>query len=117
MGAARLDLTIEKESTFKKTFRWKKANGTAYDLTNFTALLHIRLTVDAVTPEFILSDGVGITITPAEGKIVVELTAVQTAAITWETAVYDLLLTDTVTGDKTRLVEGTIFANPAVTRS
>lgn len=117
MGAARLDLTVEKESTFKKTFRWKQADGSAYDLTNFTALMHIRLTLDSTTTEFVLSDGAGITITPAEGKIEIELTDVQTAGITWDTAVYDLLLTDTVSGDKTRLIEGTIFASPAVTRS
>jgi hypothetical protein len=115
--AARLDLTIEKEATFKKTFRWKQSDGTAYDLTDFTALLHIRLTADSETPEFTLSDGSGITITAVEGKIEIELTDVQTAAITWETAVYDLLLTNTVSGDKTRLIEGTITTSDAVTRS
>ena len=87
-----------------------------YDLTNCSARMQLRsapggdLYLTLATPP----DGSGITITPAEGKLDVLMTATQTTAITVRRAVYDLELKFP---DQTvvRLIEGTFTFSPEVT--
>ena len=101
------------------TFTWKDSAGVAVNLTNYTARLQVRASVDAAT--FLLEltttlvDGSGIVLGGAAGTIELVATAAQTAAYTWDDGVYDLEVIDS-TGFVTRLLQGPAKAWHEVTR-
>lgn len=117
--AAKLDLRIDKGSTFRHTLTWNTRSAgviTPVDLTGFTARMQIRNKRDGTLLHTLLSSGVGITLGGVLGTIVLFISDTDTAAFTWSTGVYDLELIDTGgTGDVTRLVQGRIAADEEVT--
>lgn len=62
----------------------KNPDGTIMDLTGYGAQFVVRQKLSDVTPALSLSSGSGITITAASGKIAVEITKTQTAALDGE---------------------------------
>ena len=114
-------LKLYQGATFYYVLRYvSKDTGEPIDLTGYTARMHVRVTVDAqdVLLDFTVANG-RITITPAEGKIVLELPAVETEALVLghsrQSWVYDLELMDS-NGFVTRAMEGEFLALPEVTR-
>jgi hypothetical protein len=100
--AGELNLEIEKGGTFTHTFRGQNRDGTPINLTGATALLQVRKTESqagvhvislasyaapggAPTPWF-----VDITITPLEGKLVIDTAAADTLALEAGVWFYDL---------------------------
>ncbi len=112
------DFTISKGAYWNIGLTWK-VDGALVDLTGWHARMQIR-------PEYadqsstVLADlsdtnpPGGITLGGAAGTILLVQTGVQTAAMAFTTAVYDLLLTDP-TGKPTRLLEGVVTLSDAVT--
>ena len=92
------------------------AAGTKKDLTNYTAAMDIRRRQSDSTALASLTSSSGITLGGTAGTINIELTDVQTAAITAGPAVWDLELID-ASGSNLRLVEGTCEFTPSVTRN
>lgn len=90
---------------------WKTPN----DLAGYTARMQIRDSVDATAFLIELTNASGIAINNTTKTITVTLSAAQTAAITWESAVYDLELVS-AGGAVTRIAQGTISVNKEVTR-
>jgi hypothetical protein len=115
MAAGTLDLSIEQGATYNLVLTWQ-INGTAVNLTNYTARLQAR--VDVEDSEVILSlttaNG-GITLGGALGTISLDQTATQTALLPAGTYVYDLELI-AGGGTVTRLVQGELIVSPEVTR-
>lgn len=117
MAAFKVPLKIDQGSSFSKLATWKTGEpAAAVDLTGCTALAHIRETLEA--------DDILITLSTANGKIAlggvagtveIILSAAETAAITWRSAVYDLEITFP---DSTvrRLMYGGVTISPEVTR-
>ena len=118
MGAGIYAWVIEQGTTVTKTFQWLTAASVPIPLTGYTARLQIRETKASVATILSLTSatGGGLTITEAEGKIRVDISATVTKALTFTTAVYDLEVEKTATGVVTRLVEGSVTLNREVTR-
>lgn len=113
----KVNLAIEQGATFRKPVWWKAGNPLApVDLTGWTARAQFRAEIDStvVLLELTTENG-GITITPLEGKVEFYLSAIETADIDWETAVYDLELVQSPEEVK-RLCSGSITVSKEVTR-
>lgn len=85
-------------------------------LTGYTAQMQIRETIDSTTSiiELTSANG-GITIDPVDYTITVTISAAQTRAFTFPTAVYSLELTDS-SGVVTTFLTGNLTLVPEVTR-
>lgn len=117
MTAGIQNLVIEQGATFTKVLTWKDSANVAIDLTAYTARMQARATIAAATTIFSLtsSPAAGITLGGAAGTITITLTATETAAITADTAYYDIELEDG-SGVVTRLLQGEIEFSKEVTR-
>jgi hypothetical protein len=121
MSAATLNLQIEQGTTYRQELQWFNPDGTtAIDLTGCTALAHVRTAIDATETLLELSTENGrIEITPLEGKILLHLTAEETAALSWSIGLYDLEIIFPTTGDEIpiyRLCKGKIKVIKEITR-
>jgi len=115
MAAGTLDLSIEQGATYNLVLTWK-VDGTAVNLTNYTARLQARVDVeDTETVLSMTTAGGGITLGGAAGTITLDRTAAQTAAIAAGTYIYDLEMV-AGSGTVTRLVQGELVVSAEVTR-
>ena len=106
------NLFIDQDADFTTTVTVNDSNGTALDLTSYTALAMIRKTYQSSTATTFTSAFVSPRTT---GQITISLTDTQTAALEQGRYVYDLVITDG-SGNKTRVVEGIATVNPSVSR-
>jgi hypothetical protein len=116
MSAATIDLLIEKGATYEKIFYYKDNTRTPIDLTDYTARMQVRSTFrSTVVILDLTTENGGIVITPAEGKIVINITDTATSAIVGSKGVYDLEL---ISGTSviTKLIRGTVKMPDEVTR-
>lgn len=115
MAAGTLDLSIEQGATYNLVLTWK-VDGTAVNLTNYTARLQARVDVeDTDTVLSMTTSGGGITLGGVLGTITLDRTAAQTAAIAAGTYIYDLEMV-AGSGTVTRLVQGELVVSAEVTR-
>ncbi len=114
--AAKYKLTIEQGATFRQVLTWKDASGAAVNLTGCTGRMQVRSSIDSPTVllELTSANG-GVSFGGAAGTVTLLVPAVQTAAITWLSGVYDLevVFTD---GTVKRLLYGAVAVSPEVTR-
>jgi hypothetical protein len=121
MPAAKYDFTDkaawEQGATLLRNITWKDGMGAPVNLTDYTARMQVRESIDAPTVlmELTTENG-GITLGGVAGTIVLSQDAVTMAAVTWTSGVYDLELVAGVGGQVTRLLSGRIKVNPEVTR-
>lgn len=106
------NLFIDQNADFTTTVTINDSNGSALDLTSYTALAMIRKTYQSTTATTFTSTFVSPRTT---GQITISLTDTQTAALEAGRYVYDLVITD-ASGNKTRVVEGIATVNPSVSR-
>ena len=107
------NIFINQGADFSTTVTISDGDGTALDLAAFTALAQIRKTYESTTST---SFSTTFESPRTTGKITISLTDTQTAALESGRYVYDLLITS-VSGAKTRVVEGIATVNPSVSRS
>lgn len=114
--AGKLDITIEQGATFNPVLTWKDPSGVLINLTGYSARMHIREDIEDVAfiHEATTANG-QIALGGAAGTITFNIPAATTEAFTFDDAVYDLELED-AGGAVTRLVEGSVFLSPEVTR-
>ncbi len=116
MTAGKIDLIIEQGATFSRTLTWKDDNNTAINLTGYTARMHLREHLSASAPLVVLTtENGGITLTAAQGKLTLTLTATVTAALAVNDGVYDLEVVS-ASGVVTRLLQGKFIVERSVTR-
>tara|TARA_R110000868_G_scaffold19150_4_gene82786 strand:+ start:5585 stop:5935 length:351 start_codon:yes stop_codon:yes gene_type:complete len=116
MAAVNYDITIEQGATFQLNLVWKDPNGTAINLTGYTARMQVREKVTSTTALISLTtENGGITLGGAAGTIAVVAAATATDDITVKRGVYDLELISSG-GIVTRLIEGCVTISPEVTR-
>ena len=106
------NLFVDQDADFTTTVTVNDSNGSALDLTNYTALGMIRKTYQSSTATTFTSSFVSPRTT---GQITISLTDTQTAALDSGRYVYDLVITD-ASGNKTRVVEGIVTVTPSVSR-
>jgi hypothetical protein len=115
MTAARLPLIIEQGATWKHALIVRDG-ATPRDLTGYTARMQIRKVVTSadVLAELTVANS-GITITAAQGRIDLVLSATATAGLPSGPSVYDFEL-EGPSGEVTRLLQGTVTVDAQVTR-
>lgn len=122
MSAGTYNDTIEQGAVWTRALTYTDDAGDAVDLTGYDARMQIRRRKESADVIQQLDIGSGITIaTPASGIIELQLTATETAALTFSTAHYDLELypggdADAADPDTIRLLEGTLTLSAEVTR-
>jgi hypothetical protein len=114
--AADYELAIDQGATFERTVEWHDADGAVVDLTGYTAAFGIYASRTSAAlggaALLSLSEAAGLTLGGTAGTIDIELTAAQTAGLTFLTGYYLLKLT--LSGTVTRLMEGTARMNRGV---
>lgn len=108
------DITCYQGATFDYSLTYK-TNGTAVNLTGYTARMQVRETYDSTGTVFSLTSGSGITLGGTAGTIELNISAADTAGAAHGQYAYDLELVSAGT-TVTRLMEGYFFINPEVTR-
>ena len=114
MAAGTLDLSIEQGATYNLVLTWQ-VNGTAVNLTNYTARLQARVDVEDTETVLSMTTVAGITLGGVAGTITLDQTATQTALLAAGTYIYDLEMV-AGSGTVTRLVQGELVVSAEVTR-
>jgi hypothetical protein len=115
---ATLNLTMYQGASFDYQLTWNTTEGTVtspVDLTNWSARMQVRSTYQSSTAVLSFTSGSGITLGGTTGSILIEATPAQTAGVAEGQYVYDLELVSPGSA-VTRLVEGSLFCDPEVTR-
>jgi hypothetical protein len=117
MTAATTDFLIEQGATFRREILYKDSAGAVINLTGYTARMQVRRSKSSSTVLLDMTTAnLRLVITPAEGKIVIDLPATLTATFTWPRGVYDLEI-ESSGGVVTRLLEGEVSISREVTRA
>jgi len=111
----KVNLTIPKGPTFKRIFYYKTKAGVAVPLTGYTGKCQFRTSASDTTVLYDSTTTGDITIDAPTGTVTLEIPAATTAAWTFSSAVYDVMLFDAV-GKETLLVQGRVTVKPTVTR-
>jgi hypothetical protein len=118
MAILHINLEIEQGASFSRTFTWKDADNNPKDLTGCHLRMMVRRDYADAIPLLSLSDtagGLSIFGPPVNGQFKIDLTAQQTAALDFSTALYDLEIEDG-TGTVVRALEGMLILSREVTR-
>jgi hypothetical protein len=112
MTAAYQDQYIEQGTTFNTQITLDGSNGVAYDLSSFTASSQAKKSY--YSSNVILQLNATIS-DPANGIITISANSATTSTLPIGRLVYDVIITDTVYGNVTRVLEGKIIVSPGVT--
>lgn len=115
MSAGIYNFTLDQGSTWNLEVLYKDANNAVINLTNYTAALQLRKAYDASAALSLDTTNGGIVITGNLGKIAITATATQTAAIVSGDYVFDLEIASG--GVVSRILQGTVYVSPEVTRA
>ena len=106
------DLQVDQGADFSAEVIVDDSDGTLANLTGYTVAGQIRKTYSSTTKV----DFVCTIINATAGKLTVGLSNTQTNAMKAGRYVYDVEITKTATGIKTRVIEGQLTVNPGVTQ-
>ena len=107
-----MELLIEQGATFSTTVNVEDTVGAAINLFGYSASSQMRKSYYSTSNTIITSTITG----NANGEITLSMTAANTANLTPGRQVFDLLINNTSTGIKTRVIEGIIIVSPGVTK-
>lgn len=107
--ATRANIVIDQGTDFTAQINVANSSGSGIDLSGYSVSSKIRKTYSS-------SNSVSFNATAnSSGAVVLTINAASTLAISPGRYVYDVLLTDNV-GKASRLIEGQVTVNPAVTK-
>jgi hypothetical protein len=110
--SAKYNLICDQATTFNWQFQIKN-DSTPWDLSNYTATMTVRPFVGASTTTIVASTTNGRISLQSQGRVVVNISASDTANIPASRYVYDLVLNSG--GTVTRILEGKFVVTGAVT--
>lgn len=113
MAAGYQDLYIEQGTTFNTQITLDDDTGVPLNLTNFTVASQGRRSYYSANTSVIFNATV---FDANNGIIQLSADAPTTANLIPGKLVYDVVVTDTVSNYKTRVLEGSIIVSPSVTR-
>ena len=112
--AARANLQIDRGATFSSDVTVSDTDGTAFDLTGYTAAAKMAKGYQSTQTRVIITTSINND--PTTGVITLSLTADQTKALDAPARyVYDVEITKTSDSTVTRVIEGLITVSPDVT--
>lgn len=118
MKPAKVNIVIYQGSTFQKYFTWKVGDpAMPVNLTGYSIRCQFRSKLSATESliEFTTTNGKIIITDPLLGNFYLTLTAEETSAIDFKSAVYDVEVVSP-SGYVTRLIEGSVSISPEITR-
>jgi len=110
--AAIANLTVDQGTSFTSDVTVKDANGNAFDLTGYTATAKMAKGYASTRTRTTITTTVAADATT--GVVTLSLTSTVTAGLDAERYVYDLEITQTSSGNVTRVIEGIITVRPQV---
>jgi hypothetical protein len=113
MPAAKLNLTVEQEATYRKRLIWRDKNRRVINLGGYTGKMQIRETYTSNTVLYELSTVNGRMSLSTAGVIELNISSNDTASL--KGGVYDIVLT-APDGTDIRLAQGKLMVSPAVTK-
>jgi|DEB0MinimDraft_10_1074344.scaffolds.fasta_scaffold11597_2 hypothetical protein len=115
MGAGTYHFKAEEGITFSVGLTWKDSNGSAIDITGYSATMDIKKQVGGTVVQALTTADSTMDIpTGTDGVLNILLSAAQMSAITPDTYLYDIKLDDG-SGVTTRLLEGTFSVKAEIT--
>lgn len=111
--AITINLSVDQGADFEATIKLYSDADSVLDLTSYGAQAQMRRSYDSTTTSAVFSVNLD---NAASGELVLGLTDVQTAALKYGRYVYDVIITNSSTGAKTRAAEGIVTVLPGVTR-
>jgi hypothetical protein len=116
MAAAKYDLLIEQGATWLRTLTLRDSDNALVNLTGYSARMSVRQKIESTTTLLDLTVANGrVALGGAAGTIILTLTAIETAALSFALAVYDIEMVSGA-GVVTRLMNGRIALEKEVTR-
>lgn len=110
------NITCDQGATFSRTLTWTNSAKTPYNLTGYTARMHVRETVaSASTIVELTTANSRISLGGAAGTVTLTISAADTANLTPGKYVYDLELVSGG-GVVSRIIEGNFVVKAEVTR-
>ncbi len=117
MATTRYDLLIRQGDKFEQSIAAKNSDGTAKDLTGYSARMQVRATPESSTVLLEASTANGrISINAPGGIVTITVGADITAPLNWNVAYYDLEIFTADPANVTRLLEGYASLSKEVTR-
>lgn len=117
MTATYLDITIEQGAKFERNIRVRNNDGTAKDLTGYSARMQVRSYVDSPTVLLEASTANGmITINNPAGIVTIEVGADTTTPLSWIVAIYDVEIFTVDPAEVIRILNGSVTLSLEVTR-
>jgi hypothetical protein len=116
-SGSKFDLVMVQGATFEKSFEYKDSSKTSINLTGYTARLQVRSDTDSSTTLIDLTtENNRITLNdPTTGVIQLYISAADTAALTFNTGVYDLELQHVASGRT--IVENIVYGNVSLRKN
>jgi len=109
MAVPAVNITIEQGADFASTFTITNSDGSSYNLLNTSAVAKLKK-----FPESDTSFSFSTSITVSTGKITLSMSNSVTSTIPSGRYYYDILLTNSVSGLKTRVIEGMAFVSSSI---
>ena len=122
MAAGIYNFTIEQGTTFQRTFKYKNADGTPFDLTSGVSDIRMQLRTSIDANGFImnadLGNGLITTSSSPTNEFTLTISDGTTSGFSFDSAVYDLELETTSSAgtQTTRLLQGKVKLSKEVTR-
>jgi hypothetical protein len=110
MAVPAVNITIEQGADFASSFTITNSDGSVYNLLNNTATAKLKK-----YPESTTSYDFSTSITVNTGQITLSMTDEVTSTIPSGRYYYDILLTNNVSGLKTRVIEGMALVTASIT--
>ena len=105
------NLYIDQGSTYSNIITVASSSGSVLDLTDYTVASQMRKSHSSS----VHYDFTATVYDAATGKVRLQLTATQTSAIHAGRYLYDIEITNTVTQEKRRILEGIVTVTPEIT--
>jgi hypothetical protein len=113
--AGTYDITADQGATFSFNLHWYDPDGTAKDITGYTARMQVRQRFVSTSTVLSLVSPTDITLGGSSGSIVATVSATAMAAVAAGDYLYDLEMVAS-NGIVTRLIKGSFTVRPEVTR-
>lgn len=109
-----VNLIINTDTTFTQTFSLSGDNGTSLDLSNYQINSQLRKHPQSSSYVDFITTAVSPT---SSGVIKISLPSDSTTNLKTGRYMYDIVITNTVTGEKQRVIEGSAIVSKSITRS
>lgn len=109
-----VNLNINTDTTFTQNFTLSADNGTALDLSNYEINSQIRKHPQSSSYVNFITTAVS---PPSSGVIKISLSPESTTSLKTGRYLYDIIITNTITGEKQRVIEGSAIISKSITRN